>query len=207
MWEGSCLYVLQKGARFSNGYERDFVREKRFNGLQRWRISENALGNRKKKKKWSWFSSSFYMLKIGSSHLHPRTQSLQSCWTLWCYGHCPIRFLCRWNSPGKNTGMCYQALLLGIFPTQGSNPRVLLLLFSRSVVSDSLRPHGKTSASVVPMHIQDWFLLGLTSLISLQSKELSRIFSSTKVQKHQFSDSQPSLWSNPHIHSWPLEKP
>ena len=51
MWEGSCLYVLQKRARFSNGYERDFVREKRFNGLQRRRISENALGNSKKKKK------------------------------------------------------------------------------------------------------------------------------------------------------------
>ena len=145
------------------------------------------------------------MLKIGSSHLHPRTQSLQSCWTLWRYGPCPTRFLYWWNSPGKNTGMCCQALLLGIFPTQGSNPRVLLL-FSRSVVSDSLRPHGKTSASVFPMNIQDWFPLGLTSLISLQSKELSRIFSSAKVQKHQFSDTQLSLWSNSHIHTWLLEK-
>ena len=55
------------------------------------------------------------------------------------------------------------------------------------------------SASVFPMNIQGWFPLGLTGLISLQSKELSRVFFSTTVQKHQFFDSQPSLWSNSHI--------
>ena len=48
--------------------------------------------------------------------------------------------------------------------------------------------------------------LGLTDLISLQSKGLSRVFSSTTVQKHQFFRAQPSLWSNFHIHSWLLEK-
>ena len=52
------------------------------------------------------------------------------------------------------------------------------------------------SASVLPMHIQDWFLLGLTGWISLQSKELSRVFSNTTVQKHQFINAQPSLWPN-----------
>ena len=74
------------------------------------------------KKKWSWFSSSFYILKIRSSHLHPHTQSLQSCWTLWLYGPCPTRCLCRWNSPGKNTGMCCQTLLLGNLPDPGIKP-------------------------------------------------------------------------------------
>ena len=201
------LMCFKKRTKFSNGYERDSVREKRFNGLQRWRISENALVNSKKKKNWSWFGSSFYMLKIGSSHLHPHTQPLQSCWTLWLYGPYPTRLLCQWSSPGKNTGMCCQALLLEIFPTQGSNPHVLLLLSSHSVMSNSLRPHGRSSVSVIPMNIQDWFPLGLTGLISLQSKGLSRIFSSTKVQKHQVSDTQASLWSNSHIHTWPLEKP
>ena len=51
------------------------------------------------------------------------------------------------------------------------------------------------SASVLPMSIQDWFPLGLTSLISLQSKRLSRVFSSTTVQKHQFFSAQPSLYN------------
>ena len=63
------------------------------------------------------------------------------------------------------------------------------------------------SASVLPMDIQDWFLLGLSGLISMQSKGLSRVFSSTTVQKHQFFSAQLSLWSNSQIHTWLLEKP
>ena len=55
--------------------------------------------------------------------------------------------------------------------------------------------------------IQDWFPLGLTSLISLLSKGLSRVFSNTTVQKHQLFGTQPSLRSNSHIHTWTLEKP
>ena len=63
------------------------------------------------------------------------------------------------------------------------------------------------SASVLPMNIQDWSPLGWTGLISLQSKGLSRVFSNTTVQKHQFFSAQLSLWSNSHIHTWLLEKP
>ena len=62
------------------------------------------------------------------------------------------------------------------------------------------------SASIFLMNIQGWFPLGWTGWISLQSKGLSRVFSSTTVQKHQFFGTQP-LWSNPHIHTWLLEKP
>ena len=62
-------------------------------------------------------------------------------------------------------------------------------------------------ASVLPMNIQDWFPLGWTGWISLQSKRLSRVFSNTTVQKHQFFDAQLSSQSNSHIHTWPLEKP
>ena len=65
---------------------------------------------------------------------------------------------------------------------------------------------ASVSASVLPMNIQDWFPLGLTGWKSLQSKGLSRIFSKTRVQKHQFPSVQPSLWSNSHIHTWLLEK-
>ena len=63
------------------------------------------------------------------------------------------------------------------------------------------------SASVLPMNIQDWSPLGLTSLISLQSKGLSRVFSNITVQKHQFSSAQLSLRFSSHIGTWLLEKP
>jgi len=63
------------------------------------------------------------------------------------------------------------------------------------------------SATVLPVNIQGWFPLILTSLISLQSKGLSRVFSHTIDQKHQFFGAQPSLWSNSHICTWLLEKP
>ena len=67
---------------------------------------------------------------------------------------------------------------------------------------------ASASASVLPMNIQGWFLSGLTSLSSLQSKGFSRVFfSSTTFQKHQFFSTQPSLWSNFHICTWLLEKP
>ena len=79
--------------------------------------------------------------------------------------------------------------------------------FPRSQV---LAPDGQSigaSASVLPMNIQGWFPLELTCWISLQSKGLSRVFSNTTVQKHQFFGTQLSLYSNSHIHTWPQEKP
>ena len=63
------------------------------------------------------------------------------------------------------------------------------------------------SESVLPMNTQDWSLLGWTGWISLQSKGLSRVWSNTTVQKHQFFGAQLSSQSNSHIHTWPLEKP
>ena len=66
---------------------------------------------------------------------------------------------------------------------------------------------GLLMKSVLPMNIQDWFPLGWTDWISLQSKGLSRVFSNTTVQKHQFFGAQLSLWSNSRIHTWPQEKP
>ena len=63
------------------------------------------------------------------------------------------------------------------------------------------------SASVLPMNIQDWSPIGWTGWISLQSKGLSRVFSNTPVQKHQFFSAQLSSQSNSHINTWPQEKP
>ena len=62
-------------------------------------------------------------------------------------------------------------------------------------------------ASFLPKNTQDWSPLEWTGWISLQSKELSRVFSNTTVQKHQFFSTQLSLPSNSHIHTWSLEKP
>ena len=62
------------------------------------------------------------------------------------------------------------------------------------------------SISVLPMNTQDWSPLRWTGWISLQSKGLSRVFSNTTVQKHQFFGAQLSLQSNSHIHIWLLEK-
>ena len=69
----------------------------------------------------------------------------------------------------------------------------------------SIRVSASTSG--LPMNTQDWSPLGWTGWISWQSKGLSRVFSNTTVQKHQFFGAQLSLWSNSHIHTWPLEEP
>ena len=61
---------------------------------------------------------------------------------------------------------------------------------------------ASASVSVIPMNIQGSFPFGLTGLISLQSKGLSRVFSNTTIKKHQFFSAQPSLWSNSHIYTW-----
>ena len=81
---------------------------------------------------------------------------------------------------------------------------------SRSFPIRQLFPSGGqsigASASVLPMNIQDWLPLGLTGLISLLSKGLSGVFSST-IWRHEFFGVRPSLWSNSHIYTWLLEKP
>ena len=87
-----------------------------------------------------------------------------------------------------------------------------LLAFGSFPMSHFFESSGQSigvsaSASVLPMIIQEWFPIGLTGLISLQSKGLSRVFFNTTVQKHQFFGSQLSSQSNSHIHTWPLEKP
>ena len=80
------------------------------------------------------------------------------------------------------------------FPASGSFP------LSRLFTSGGLSIGASASASVLQMNIQDLSPLGLTGLISLLSKGISRVFSSTSVQKHQFFGAQP-LWSNSHIHT------
>ena len=85
------------------------------------------------------------------------------------------------------------------FPGSGSFP--MSLLFS----SGDQSIEASASVSVIPINIQGSFPFGLTGLISLQSKGLSRVFSNTTIKKHQFFTAQPSLWSNSHICTWLLE--
>ena len=93
------------------------------------------------------------------------------------------------------------SLCLQSFPASGSFP------VSRLFASGGQSIGASASASVLPMNIRGWFPSGLTGLSSLLSKGVSRVFSSTTVQKHQFFSTQPSLWSNSHIHTWLVEKP
>ena len=76
-------------------------------------------------------------------------------------------------------------------------------LFQWASSSDQVAKYWSfKSASFLPMIIEGWFPLGLTGLISLQSRGFSRVFSSTIIQKHQCFGAQPSLWSSSHIRAW-----
>ena len=90
-------------------------------------------------------------------------------------------------TPSNHLILCHPLLLPSVFPS--------ISLFPVSCLFASGGQSIRASASVLPMNIQDGFPLALTYLISLQSKGLSRVFSSTTVQKHQFFGSQPSLCS------------
>ena len=78
---------------------------------------------------------------------------------------------------------------------------------SQFLASDVQSIDVSASASVLPMNIQDWFLLGWTGWIFLQSKGLSRLFCNITISKDQFFSTQLSLESNSHIHTWLMEKP
>ena len=104
--------------------------------------------------------------------------------------------------PSNRLILCCPLLLLpSIFPS-------IRVLSNELALQIRWPKYWSFSFSISPyMNIQGWFPLGFIGLISLQSKGLSRVFSSTTVQKHQFFGAQPSLSSNSHIHTWLLEKP
>ena len=114
----------------------------------------------------------------------------------------PLSFATSWSLLRFSNHLifCHPLLLLpSIFPS--------IRYFLMSQLFTSGGQSIGASASVLPMNIQGWFPLGLTGLISLLSKGLSRIFSSTTIWKHQFFSAQPFLWSNSHMRTLLLEKP
>ena len=106
----------------------------------------------------------------------------------------------RWCHPAISSSVipcssCPQSL-----PASGSFPMSQLFAWGGQSTGVS------ASASVLPMNTQDWSTSGWTGWISFWSKGLSRVFSNTIVQKHQFFGAQLSSQSKSHIHTWPLEK-
>ena len=115
-----------------------------------------------------------------------------------CSNSCPSS---QWFHPTISSSVTPFSSCLRSFPAPRSFPMSWLFLLCGQSTGAS------ASASVLPMNIQDWFALEWTGWRSLQSKRLSKVFSNTRVQNHQFFSTQPSLWSNSHIHTWVLEQP
>ena len=114
-----------------------------------------------------------------------------------CPNSCPSSWWCHpiISSSATPFSFCLQS-----FPTSESFPMSQLFASSRQ------RIRASASVSTLPMNTQSRFPLGLTGLISMLSKGLSRVFSRITIQKHQFFSVQPSLWSNCHICAWLPEK-
>ena len=123
-----------------------------------------------------------------------------------CSKSCPLSW---WCHPIISSSVALFSSCPQSFQASGSFP------VSRFFTSSGQRIGASASASVLPLNIQGWFQsntqslfpLGLTGLISLLSKGLSRVFCSITIWKHQFFGAQPSLWPRSHIHTWLLEKP
>ena len=110
-----------------------------------------------------------------------------------CSHSCPLSW---WCYPTISSSVIPFSSSLQSFTTSGS------FQMSHFFASGGQSIGISASASVLPMNIQDWFPLGWTSLISLQSKRMLRVFSNTTLQKHQLFGAQLSIWSNSHIHTW-----
>ena len=134
---------------------------------------------------------------------------------LWAHGLKHARLPCPSLSPGACSNSCplsqwcYLTISSSVSPFSCSPPSFpasgsfqMSWLFTSS--GQSIRPSALVS--VLPMNTQDWSPLGWTGWISLQPKGLSRVFSNTTVQKHQFFGAQLSSQSNSHICTWVLEK-
>ena len=140
------------------------------------------------------------VLQSGDSNLHPSVQFssvAQSCLTLHPHGLQHTRLLYPSPTPGaySNTGplsrWCHPTISSSVFPISSflqSFPASESFQRSQFFASGGQSIGVSASASILPMNIQDWFPLGGTGWISLQSKGFSRVFSNITVQKHQFFD-------------------
>ena len=135
----------------------------------------------------SWQHHGLQLARLPCPSLPPRV----------CSDSCPLS---QWCHPTMSSSVISFSSYPQSFPASGSFPMSQLFMSGGQSIGAS------SSASVLSVNIQGWFPLALTGLIFLQSKGLSRVFSSTAVQKHQFFGAQPSLCSNSHIRTWLLAK-
>ena len=114
-----------------------------------------------------------------------------------CSNSCPLSW---WCHPPISSFVVPFSSCLHSYPAARSFP------MNQFFTSDGQSIGASASASVLPVNIQDWFPLGWTGWISLQSKGLSRVFSKNTIQTHQFFGAQLSSQSNSHIHTLLQEK-
>ena len=136
--------------------------------------------------------------------------------SLWPHEPQHTRPLCSSPTPRVHTNPCplsqwchptISSSVVPFFSCLQSFPASESFTMSQLFTSGGQSIAVSAATSVLPMNTQDWSPLGWTGWISLQSKGLSRVFSNTTVQKHQFFSIQLSSQSNSHIHTWPQEKP
>ena len=121
--------------------------------------------------------------------------------TWWTWVHSNSRPSSQWCHPAISSFVVPFSSCLQSPPASESFPMSQLFTWGGQSTGVS------ALASFLPKKSQDWCPSEWTGWISLQSKGLSRVFSNTTLQKHQFFGAQPSSQSNSHIHTWPLEKP
>jgi len=150
---------------------------------------------------WGIYVSTVQSLRHVWFFVTPWTAAVQAPWPSptprACSNSCPLSL---WWYPTISPFVIPFSSSLQSFPASWSFP------VSQFFASSGQSIRVSVSASVLPVNIQDWFPLGWTGWISLQSKGLSRVFSNTTVQKHQFFGAQIPLWSKSHIRTW-REKP
>ena len=166
-----------------------------------------------------WMSSVMYVFHGHDIMLMLQFNSFQSLSHVWLFdthGLQHTRPPCPSPTPGVYSSSCpsrqwyYSTISSSAVPVSSrlqSFPASWSFPMSQLFTSGAQSIGVSASTSALPMNIQDWFPSGFTGLISLQSKELSRVFSNTTVQKHQFFSAQLSLQSNSYIHTRPMEKP
>ena len=150
------------------------------------------------------------MNQFSSVQLLSRVQLFATSWIIAHQQPCPSPTPGVYTNSCPSSQWCHPAISSSVIPfsscpqslpASGSFPMSQLFLWGGQSIEVS------AWASVLPVNTQDWSPLEWTGWISLQSKGLSRVFSNTTVQKHQFFSAQLSSQSNSHIHTWPLEKP
>ena len=163
-----------------------------------WQGKKNGRICQESLKLWKWCGSIYFLIEVSVSsvtQLCPTLCDSMDCSTPGlcpspnpgvCLNSCP---LCEWCHPTISSSVIPFSSCLQSFPASDSYPESLFSASGGQNIGVS------ASASVLPMNIQDWFPLGLTGWISLQSKRLSRVISNAKVQKHQFFMAQLSFYS------------